>query len=75
MQAVDERNDSRTQEHLKSVPSKYRLLMTKTILGRAGKASAVKAMCYQCVGYTSVKEMIGGCTSKICPLWHYRPYK
>lgn len=46
------------------------------------RSSAINAKCYECLGGTkedlrtqnSVVNMIRGCSSSDCPLWHLRPY-
>jgi len=59
----------------KNVPSNCRGLYQRTLTGKAAPAGAIKAHCQHCFGYTNVVEEIRGCSSKICPLWNYRPYQ
>ena len=59
--------------YLASVPRKYRKLVLKAMTGKASPRMAIKAQCYQCVGYSDVKNMVYNCSSRICSLWRYRP--
>ena len=36
---------------------------------------AIHAKCYDCVGKTDIKTMIGECAIELCSLHHYRPYQ
>lgn len=36
---------------------------------------AIKAKCHECVGDENPRADIGGCTSGLCPLHPYRPYR
>lgn len=38
-------------------------------------ATAIKAMCDQCVGYENRVAIIRGCKIYHCPLWSYRQFK
>jgi hypothetical protein len=56
------------------LPTAYRRGFKEACEGTASPREAIKAKCYECVGYQNVKESIGGCTGYGCPLWAYRPY-
>jgi hypothetical protein len=57
------------------VPTKFRTGFKEACEGTASPREAIKAKCYECVGYQSVVENVGGCTGYGCPLWAYRPYQ
>jgi hypothetical protein len=56
------------------IPTKYRGVYAKAMKGRSLK-SAVKAMCYECFGYSEVADNIKNCAGTGCPLYPYRPYQ
>lgn len=37
------------------------------------RASAIKANCLQCVGFT--RKDVTECSDRTCPLWTWRPYQ
>lgn len=45
----------------------------KKAWSKKSKATAIKAKCYDCVGYEDIKYQVGDCRSLTCPLWPYRP--
>lgn len=60
---------------LKKVPRDCRKGFKDACEGKASPRQAIKAKCYECVGYENLKENIAGCTAYGCPLFAYRPYK
>lgn len=40
---------------------------------RASPMNAIKAFCFDCMGFMSVE--VGSCTAYACLLWNYRPYQ
>lgn len=63
------------RDHLRSIPPGIRSQVHKAFQGEASPAKAIAAMCYHCVGYSSLKEEISGCRGSRCPLYAYRPYQ
>ena len=55
--------------------NQYDKLLAKASKGTASFASAIKAKCVECVNEEQVKERVGGCTVRRCPLWAYRPFR
>ena len=56
-----------------AVPKLYSLIYKRSLDGSGGRANAIKAKCYECVGFEDVGNRVGGCKTKRCPLWLYRP--
>jgi hypothetical protein len=60
-------------ERLAEMPSSYRPMYLKVVLGRASSRVAIKAQCLECVGWE--RREVVACTAEACPLWAYRPYQ
>jgi len=58
----------KVMERLEIVPLRYRLNYIRAVLGESSRSNAIKAFCYECLGY----EDVGNCTSPVCPLFQYR---
>jgi hypothetical protein len=50
-------------------------LMERVYRGEAGRAGAVKAKCYDCVGHEDLHARVGHCASTGCPLHAFRPIR
>jgi len=64
---------SRTEqiaERLEQIPESQQGIYRRAI-ERKSMAAAVKAFCYECMGY--LREEVKVCTDRACPLWMYRP--
>ena len=59
------------EKKLKEIPESCRKLTRKAIKGECSPRSAIKAFCYECIGY--VRKELENCTSPLCPLFEYRP--
>lgn len=57
--------------HTMGVPESMRGLFTLVFDGKTSPRRAIRAMCYQCVGY--VRGEVEGCCGRSCPLYAYRP--
>ena len=55
------------------MPSSYRPLYLKAVLGKASPRNAIKAQCLECIGWE--RREVAACTAEACPLWAYRPYQ
>ena len=62
----------RIQKHRADMPAIHRKMYDRAISGRSHKA-AIKIFCLECVCWQ--KEEVRLCTSLVCPLYSYRPYK
>lgn len=55
--------------------------MAKNVVNTRSLRTAVNAMCAHCMGCTvdhrepGLIQEVRGCTSRICPLWSFRPYQ
>ncbi len=67
--------DTSILAYVASVPIKFKKQYLKALEGKASPRTAIKMHCHECVGWSNIKEAIGGCQSKRCPLWQYRPYR
>jgi len=70
---LDEARRAQAGRIAASVPDLWMHMYFRTLRGDDGLPTAVKMMCYHCVGWEGVKEGVKGCTSYGCPLWAYRP--
>lgn len=55
---------------MSDVPSMYQGHFERA---QRSRASAIKAMCLECVGF--VRKDVTDCTCESCPLWTWRPYQ
>ena len=55
------------------VPVSYRRLYLRVLTGEASRATAIKAMCLECVGWE--RKAVTECTAGACPLYRHRPYQ
>jgi hypothetical protein len=62
----------RIRKHRSDIPKVHRKTYDRAMQGKSLK-SAVKAFCLECACWQ--KEEIRLCTSLVCPLYPYRPYK
>ena len=62
-------------KHAETVQTKYKGVYLRAIEGTASKRDAIKAACYECVGFESVAENVHDCRGFRCPLYAYRPYQ
>lgn len=63
----------RLKRKLDDVPVKYKGIVERAVRGQSSPRDAIKAQCLECVGY--VRTEVTLCTSFVCPLYMYRPYK
>ena len=56
-----------------NTPVRYKKTWLDCYQGLATRNQAIRAKCYECVNYEDVQNNVGGCTSRTCPIWHYRP--
>jgi len=52
----------------------YTGLFNSCINGSASPRQAIKAFCYECVGFIDAWKEVRNCTDPKCPLFRYRPY-
>ncbi len=62
----------RIRKHRADIPKIHHRIYDRAMQGKSLK-SAVKSFCLECVCWQ--KEEVRHCTSLICPLYPYRPYK
>ena len=62
------------ERKIKAMPSTCRGTYKKAMEGKSRRC-AVKAFCQECMGYDDFRTGIKNCTSPMCPLYEYRPYK
>lgn len=67
-------NENQRQQVL-NVPPSYRLQFARALIMPDKRALAVKMKCYSCVGFESMRERIGNCGCRLCPLWLHRPFQ
>jgi hypothetical protein len=56
-------------------PGRFEVLHAKARDRKVPPSKAIKAKCYQCVGWEDAVYRIRDCSSQICPLWAYRPFQ
>lgn len=61
------------QRLVDGVPTRFKTLYMRVLTHKAGYAGAVKAKCYECVGFEDATMRVSTCTTYKCPLWAYRP--
>ena len=59
------------ERHLGGIPGSARRGYVNAITGKASPWAAIKAMCYECMGYD--RQAAHECESYSCPLFAYRP--
>lgn len=59
---------------LRSIRKKYHSLYLYSVLGKLSPRQAIKQQCYECIGYSDVRNNIADCKGYCCPLYAYRPY-
>ena len=64
--------NDKIQKRLNDMPVNYRNNYKRAMTGKY-RAAGVKAFCLECMGWQRVE--VRKCTSDICPLYPYRPYK
>lgn len=69
-----------TAKRIANTPPRYRLAYAKSLAApiagqKKSLSKAVKQKCYECVGFEDVRDRVGHCTCRTCPLWHHRPYR
>ena len=64
--------NEKQRQRIAEAPESARGILTRAYKGNS-RATAVKAFCLQCVGYT--RADVKSCTATGCPLWPYRPYR
>lgn len=58
-----------------AVPAKFRTAYRRALAGKLSPRATIKVKCQECCGFEMVVERVGGCTTRICPLWALRPYR
>lgn len=61
-----------------NIPLRYRLAYVRSLgflRTHISKALSAKMKCYECVGFEEVRNRIGDCTARLCPLWIHRPFQ
>ena len=71
MLEIDTRRRPAVEERLANTPKTMKRGYLRAASGKAAPKAAIKAFCYECMGYSRVD--IPGCTAVACPLWKYRP--
>lgn len=61
------------EQEIADAPIKYRNLVARALNGSASPRQAIKARCYQCVGF--IRSEIVNCSAQACALWKYRPFQ
>lgn len=56
------------------MPERFRRSYRMAMGGR-NRAAGVRSFCCECMGWEDVVVGIRGCTSALCPLYPYRPYR
>lgn len=64
---------SLAMEYAETVPNLWRRAYKSALDGALSPRSAIKAKCYECVGYEDAIFRVTNCTTFTCPLWAYRP--
>lgn len=59
------------KQYIANIPIKYVGLFKRAYAGKASPRQAIKANCYECVGFD--RNAIYDCNITICPLYRYRP--
>jgi hypothetical protein len=62
-----------TKSIFKNTPERYKKTWLKSFFGELSPKQAIKAKCFECCGYEDLKENVGDCRSRTCPLWSLRP--
>lgn len=65
-------NEDLIEKRLKDIPESHRANYLRAMRG-GSRTAAVKGFCLECMMWQ--KEEIRKCTSKVCPLYPYRPYQ
>lgn len=63
------------KKRLERVPESKRGIYERAALGTASPRQAIKAKCFECVGYEDIPERVGRCGVMSCPIWAYRPHQ
>ena len=63
----------RQKRALGAVPESRKGIVEKAYRGTASPRQAIKAKCYECVGYEDMSRGVRECSSSACPLWAFRP--
>ena len=66
-------NNEKIEEQRAAMPSKYRKLYDKVLIGKASPREAIKLQCLECYGYIQAETET--CDNYLCHLYHYRPYQ
>ena len=63
----------RLESYLKKVPDSKRGIVSRAIMGKSSASEAIRAKCYDCVGFEDIDGNVYGCKSYTCPIWAWRP--
>lgn len=67
--------DESFKRRVMNVPYLYRLSYLRSLTMPKERALSVKMKCYECMGFESVRERVGNCGTRTCPLWLHRPFQ
>lgn len=70
---MDQAKGTKYGDYAKTVPASARRNYLQARTGKASATNAIKAFCMDCMGYD--RDAVKYCTSKICPLLEYRPFR
>ena len=56
-----------------NVPPRFRGLIGKAVTGNASPRQAIRAKCYECMGFEDASKRVDTCSAVCCPLHKYRP--
>jgi hypothetical protein len=70
-----ENSEPHLSNFYKLIPDRLKKAWMKSYKGEASKTQAIKAKCYECVGFENAVEEIRNCAIRTCPLNAYRPYQ
>ena len=56
-----------------TLPPRFKKLIERAMKGSASPRQAIRAKCFDCVGFEDASRRIDACSTSICPLHKYRP--
>lgn len=61
------------ERYLAKVPDLRKRLFSRVLGGQSTATEAIKAKCFDCVGFEDIEGSVYGCKAHTCPLWAWRP--